>query len=74
MADETERLKSKIAELEKALEIERRKKGPRREKIDEMSSEVVDSNPYRLVLETVRVKYYFRSTQDFKINSLIRSD
>ena len=47
MADEIEKLKSKIADLEKSLENERKKKGPRREKINEMSSEVVDSNPYR---------------------------
>lgn len=51
MADEIEKLKSKIAELQKALEIERKKKGPRREKINEMSPEVVDSNPYRLVMK-----------------------
>lgn len=49
MADEIEGLKAKIKDLENALEIERKRKGPMREKIGQMSSEVVDSNPYRLV-------------------------
>jgi len=47
MAGEIEGLKAKIKELEIALENERKRKGPMREKIDEMSPEVVDSNPYR---------------------------
>lgn len=48
MADEVERLQAKISELESALENEQKKsKGPRREKIVNMSSEVIDSNPYR---------------------------
>jgi len=47
MADEIEGLKAKIKDLETALETERKRKGPMREKIQEMSSEVVDSNPYR---------------------------
>lgn len=47
MADEIEGLKAKIKELEIALETEKKRKGPMREKIEEMSSEVVDSNPYR---------------------------
>ena len=47
MTDELQSLKDKVSELEKALEHERKKKGPRREKVDQMSSEVVDSNPYR---------------------------
>ena len=47
MADEIEGLKAKIKELEIALEAERKRKGPMREKIEQMSSEVVDSNPYR---------------------------
>lgn len=49
MAEEIEKLKAKIKELEIALENERKRKGPVREKIQEMSSEVVDSNPYRWV-------------------------
>ena len=49
MADEVVGLKSKIKELETALENERKRKGPMREKIVNMSSEVVDSNPYRFV-------------------------
>lgn len=47
MEDEVQKLKNKVVELEKALDLERKRKGPRREKIDLMSSEVVDSNPYR---------------------------
>lgn len=47
MADKIEELKAKIKELEIALEMEKKRKGPVREKINEMSSEVVDSNPYR---------------------------
>lgn len=47
MAEEIQKLEDRIAELEKALELEKKKKGPTREKIDTMSSEVVDSNPYR---------------------------
>lgn len=43
-----EELKSKIKELELQLEAERHKNGPGRSKILQMSSEVVDSNPYRL--------------------------
>lgn len=47
MAVKIEELKAKIKELEIALEMEKKRKGPVREKINEMSSEVVDSNPYR---------------------------
>jgi hypothetical protein len=47
MEDEVQKLKNRVAELEKSLEMERKRKGPRREKIELMSSEVVDSNPYR---------------------------
>lgn len=47
MAEEIKKLEDRIIELEKALEMERKRKGPRREKIETMSSEVVDSNPYR---------------------------
>lgn len=50
MAEEIEGLKAKIKELEIALETERKRKGPMREKIQAMSSEVVDSNPYRLAI------------------------
>lgn len=46
-----EELKSKIKELELQLEAERHKNGPGRSKISQMSSEVVDSNPYRLNFE-----------------------
>lgn len=47
MADQIEELNAKIRELEVALEAEKKRKGPIREKIEAMSSEVVDSNPYR---------------------------
>ena len=42
-----EELKARIAELESQLEAERNKSKVKREKITQMSSEVVDSNPYR---------------------------
>ena len=47
MAEEIEGLRAKIKELETALETEKKRKGLVREKIEKMSSEVVDSNPYR---------------------------
>ena len=43
---EIARLKDRVAELERELTTVRRD-GPRREKIQRMSAEVVDSNPYR---------------------------
>ena len=47
-----EELKSRIQQLEAELEQERSGKGAGsgRQRIDKMSAEVVDSNPYRLVL------------------------
>lgn len=42
-----EDLKLKIKQLELELEAARQTNGPGRSKISEMSSEVVDSNPYR---------------------------
>ena len=47
MAEGIEELKAKIKELEMALESEKKRKGYVRRKIEEMSSEVVDTNPYR---------------------------
>lgn len=41
--DEVARLRARIVELEQQL----RRMGPKREKIDTMSAEVVDTNPYR---------------------------
>lgn len=55
MAEEIERLNAKIKELEIALENERKRKGPVREKIQEMSSEVVDSNPYSRLMALKRM-------------------
>ena len=46
MADrEVAELRARVEELEKQL----LRKGPRREKVERMSAEVVDSNPYRCV-------------------------
>jgi hypothetical protein len=48
--DSVRELELRIKELEKQLELEKQKHGPVqpvREKIAHMSSEVVDSNPYR---------------------------
>ena len=48
-----EELKKRIVELEEELKIEKSKNEfalPARQKIVQMPSEVVDSNPYRLVL------------------------
>lgn len=42
-----EDLKKKVQELEAKLAAAQGKAGPVRQKIDVMSSEVVDSNPYR---------------------------
>lgn len=44
-----EELQAKIKDLESQLEATRKKHGPNREKISTMSSEVVDSNPYRYI-------------------------
>ncbi|XP_078344173.1 ubiquitin-like modifier-activating enzyme 5 isoform X2 [Oculina patagonica] len=55
MADEIEGLKAKIKDLENALEIERKRKGPMRKKIGQMSSEVVDSNPYSRLMALKRM-------------------
>lgn len=41
--DEVARLRARIVELEQQLQ----RMGPKREKIETMSAEVVDSNPYR---------------------------
>jgi len=46
----TKELELRVKELEKQLELETKKHesgGPVREKITQMSSEVVDYNPYR---------------------------
>jgi hypothetical protein len=45
--DSTKELELRVKELEKQLELEKQKHEPVREKIVQMSSEVVDSNPYR---------------------------
>lgn len=55
MANKVEELKAKIKELEIALEMEKKRKGPVREKINEMSSEVVDSNPYSRLMALKRM-------------------
>ena len=40
-------LKEQIKKYEQELQVEKAKNGVRREKIVNMSSEVIDSNPYR---------------------------
>lgn len=45
-----EELKKKISELEAKLAAAQGNSGPVRQKIDVMSSEVVDSNPYRYIV------------------------
>lgn len=46
--DEVESLRRRVAELEKQLQEEKSKDATAtREKIEHMSAEVVDSNPYR---------------------------
>lgn len=45
--DSIETLKAKIQELEEQLDRANNKHIPVREKIDTMTAEVVDSNPYR---------------------------
>lgn len=51
MESELAELKSRVASLERLLEEERSKRSKHgREKIQAMSSEVVDSNPYRSLM------------------------
>jgi hypothetical protein len=47
MAEDLETLKARIKELEELLAQKNVDTQPTRSKIDKMSSEVVDSNPYR---------------------------
>lgn len=55
MAEGIEELKVKIKELEMALESEKKRKGYVRKKIEQMSSEVVDSNPYSRLMALKRM-------------------
>ncbi|XP_068751549.1 ubiquitin-like modifier-activating enzyme 5 isoform X2 [Montipora capricornis] len=55
MAEQIEELKTKIKELEMALDAEKKRKGPVREKIEAMTSEVVDSNPYSRLMALKRM-------------------
>lgn len=51
-------LQAKIAKLEAELANEKSKnEGPVREKISQMSSEVVDSNPYRQEIITIFIDH-----------------
>jgi ubiquitin-like modifier-activating enzyme 5 len=50
-----ETLRARIAELEKQLAESRQQQGTRRERIAEMSSEVVDSNPYSRLMALKRM-------------------
>lgn len=45
--DEVESLRRRVEELEKQLRERRDKDATARERIEHMSAEVVDSNPYR---------------------------
>jgi ubiquitin-like modifier-activating enzyme 5 len=54
MAESVEQLQQRVQELERELALERSRRGPGggdggggRARIEKMSSEVVDSNPYR---------------------------
>jgi len=64
MSEELAKLQSKIVELEN--EIKSLRKGVAvREKIEQMSSEVVDSNPYRYVTKNMYsnlLKLFFTNT------------
>lgn len=55
MAEGIEELEVKIKELEMALESEKKRKGYVRKKIEQMSSEVVDSNPYSRLMALKRM-------------------
>jgi len=50
-----EELKARVSELERQLEAERNKSRVKREKIAQMSSEVVDSNPYSRLMALKRM-------------------
>jgi ubiquitin-like modifier-activating enzyme 5 len=50
-----ETLRARIAELEAQLAESRQQQGTRRERIAEMSSEVVDSNPYSRLMALKRM-------------------
>ena len=53
-----EELQQRIKELEDELQAVRSAGSSYRKKIDQMSAEVVDSNPYRFVY-TVNVRWYY---------------
>lgn len=53
--ESVEELKKKIADLEAQLAKASQKNGPKREKIGNMSSEVVDSNPYSRLMALKRM-------------------
>jgi hypothetical protein len=58
--DSTKELILRVKELEKELELARQKyepSQPARERIVQMSSEVVDSNPYRYGLRNYQMEF-----------------
>jgi hypothetical protein len=59
MAQDLETLKAKVKELEELL-AQKNHTQPVRSKIDKMSSEVVDSNPYRFGKTFLNVYFYIR--------------
>lgn len=69
-----EALKAKVQQLEEELAIEKSRNSqnaPARGKISQMSSEVVDSNPYRLVIRGLYLQFFemFCMSYSFKSKS-----
>ncbi|XP_069673993.1 ubiquitin-like modifier-activating enzyme 5 [Periplaneta americana] len=70
--DSTKELQLRIKELEEELKTERQKNGsvqPVRKKIDQMSSEVVDSNPYSrlMALKRMGIVDNYEKIRDFTV-------
>ena len=53
-----ENLHAKINDLEKELQELKSQNIPMRQKIEQMSSEVVDTNPYRFLYSIILKKYF----------------
>ena len=56
--EEIARLKRRVAELEHELSFVKTVSQPARSRIEQMSSEVVDSNPYRLETLSMHLHLY----------------
>ena len=70
--DEIARLKRRVAELEQELSSAR-KNNPGRTKIQQMSAEVVDSNPYRSVRHLSKSLTLYKSTCSESRSCLLQS-